>query len=189
MKDNKGFSLVEILVAIAIIGIVTAGSALSINMVSRANVDKGMQLVDSTMDKLKTECLSKAAPTYMYIYQDTTDEGDDDYFMKVSKTLHTTVSGVIGDSAEAEQIEISNVDMYYATDVTESGVTAGNHSIRGNTFVAITYNKSDSSVVCFQNGSVRLKHLIRIEADGADKKAVVTIAYETGKHSFSSTNN
>ena len=57
MKDNRGFSLVEIIVAIAIIGVLVGGSFVSINLIARTNVEKGIRVVESTMGKLQTECL------------------------------------------------------------------------------------------------------------------------------------
>ena len=182
MKDNKGFSLVEVMIAITIIGILVGASVLSINMVSRANVDKGMRLVTDGMSKLQTECLSKSKPTYMYIYQ---DSSDNDFYMKYSKTLHTTVSDIMGDSQEAERIETYKVKMWYITNKSENGIGAGNHNIGGSDFIAISYNKSDSSVVAYANGSTELSSLIRIEAISGDKDAFVNISFETGKVNFS----
>lgn len=181
MKDNRGFSLVEIMVAIAIIGVLIGASVLSINMVTRANVDKGMKLVTDGMSKLQTECLSKSKPTYMFIYQ---DSSDGDYYMKYSKTLHTSVSDIMSDSQEAEMIEDDNVVLYYIIEKQENGINSIN-LISGNNFVAITYNKGDSSVIAYANGSTKLSTLIRIEAGAGDKEAYVNIAYETGKVNFS----
>lgn len=186
MRDNKGFSLVELVVAIAIIGVLVGASALTINMVSRANVEKGMRLVESTMGKLQTECSSKSKPIYMYVYQDSSDS---DYYIKVSKNLHTSVSDVMSDSAEAETIEASNVDVYYVTEKTENGVNGGPHKIEGNTFVAVTYNKSDSSVYGYANGSKKINTLFKFEAYGSKKVAIVEIAYETGKITIETRNN
>lgn len=186
MRDNKGFSLVEVLVALAIIGVVVAASTLSINMITRANVEKGMRLVESTMGKLQTECTSKSKATYMYVYQDSSDS---DFYIKVSKKLHTSVADIMSDSAEASRIETSGVDMYYTTATTENGVSAGPHDIKGNAFVAITYNKSDSSIIGYANGTNKVSTLMRIEAYGASKVALVEMAYETGKVTFESKNN
>ncbi len=183
MRDNRGFSLVEVMVAIAIIGVLVGASTLSINMISRANVEKGMQLVESTMGKLQTECTSKSKPTYMYIYQDTSDK---DYYMKLSKTLHTSVASVVSDGAEAEMIESSTVKMYYIVSETDNGVAGGPHIIEGNSFVAITYNKSDSSVIGYANGSKKITKLGAVEAYGSKRQARVDIAYETGKVAYSS---
>lgn len=176
MKDNRGFSLVELLIAVALIGIVTGASVLSINMISRANVDKGMRLVVDGMGKLQTECLSKSQPTYMYIYQDS-DDGD--YYMKFSKTLHTSVSAIMNDSQEAEMIESSKAQINVIS------ARNGNSTIKDGNFIAIKYKKSDSSVVGYLNGTTEVKDLFRIDAHNGDKKAIVNISYETGKVNFS----
>lgn len=181
MKDNRGFSLVEIIVAIAIIGVLVGGSFVSINLIARTNVEKGIRVVESTMGKLQTECLSKSKPTYMYVYQDS-DDGD--YYVKVSKTLHTSVSSIMSDDAEAERIEISSVDMHYYVDKSENGYSAGPHKIENGNFIAVTYKKGDSSVVGYANGGTQLDSLFRIEALGADRYARVEISYETGKVTY-----
>ena len=185
MRDNKGFSLVEIIVAIAIIGVVVGASTLTYSMVSRANVEKGMRSIESTMGKLQTECTSKSKPTYMYVYQDSSSS---DYYIKVSKNLYTSVASIISDAAEAEMIEANSVGMYYVTENAENGVSAGSHKIEGNTFIAITYNKSDSSVVGYVNGAKKVSTLMKLEAYGSKKVVTVDIAYETGKVMFESKN-
>ena len=184
MKDNRGFSLVEVVIAIAIVAVVTAASSLTYSLISRANVEKGMQILESTMGKLQTECTSKSQPTYMYVYQDSSDE---DYYMKISKNLYTSVSGIMSDSAEAERIESASVSVYFIASKSENGVSAGPHQVKGSTFVAVTYNKSDSSVMAYMNGTKKFP-ISAIQAYGSKKQAKVEIAYETGKVSYSATN-
>ena len=181
MKDNRGFSLVEILVAIAVIGVLVGGGLISINLIARTNVEKGMRVVETTLGKLQTECLSKAKPTYMYIYQDNSDK---DFYLKVSKTLHTSVSSIMGDSAEAERIEISSVEMFFYIEKGENSYGAGPHRIKDGNFIAVTYKKGDSSVVAYANGSTQLNSLFRLEALGSDRYARVDISYETGKITY-----
>lgn len=60
LKDHKGFSLVELIVVIAIIGIL-AGSAITLmGHIAVANVDKSVQTFTMAMNKLQLDSMSKS---------------------------------------------------------------------------------------------------------------------------------
>lgn len=68
-KDNKGFSLVEMIVVIAIAAILVGASATMIRQISLANTEKAAETIATTLDKERITAMSKAGTRYTYIYQ------------------------------------------------------------------------------------------------------------------------
>lgn len=72
---NKGFSMMELIVTIAIIGILTAMTTIGMDYLKSGNVQSAAKQIDSTLSKLKLDTMSKGNKPYMYIYK----VGDDIY--------------------------------------------------------------------------------------------------------------
>lgn len=71
MGKNKGITLVEIIIVVAIIGIFAGGVALTFSIVNSADVTGCTQSIDSTLEKTKNECMTKANARYMVLYKST----------------------------------------------------------------------------------------------------------------------
>ena len=75
MRDNRGVTLVELIVVITIIAVLTGGATMSLKYLSHANVDKVTERIDSSLSKLQAETISKAYPYgYLAIEWDVIDE-------------------------------------------------------------------------------------------------------------------
>lgn len=59
MKGNKGISLIEVIVTVAIMAIIVGGFGLSISVVSRRNVDKMADLIQAGTKKAVVSTMSK----------------------------------------------------------------------------------------------------------------------------------
>lgn len=59
MKKNKGFSLVEILVVIAIMAVMVSAVALSYNIIDKANVAKAARTYDTAIDTARNMSMAK----------------------------------------------------------------------------------------------------------------------------------
>lgn len=61
LKNNKGFSLAEMLVVIAIMAILTGGAVASISIVNNANVNKAAKALDDAFSKARSNGMARGS--------------------------------------------------------------------------------------------------------------------------------
>lgn len=81
-KDQRGFSLVELIVVIAIIGILAGGTVTLISHIQYANNQRAVETVSDMLDRLRITSMSRKGPQYLYIYR-----LDDGYYMQISNVF------------------------------------------------------------------------------------------------------
>ena len=69
-RNNSGFSLVELIVVMAIIGIVTVIVGLSVSTASSAKTEKAAASVNALISKCRAGCLGRAGVVYLKISQE-----------------------------------------------------------------------------------------------------------------------
>lgn len=65
MKNNQGFSLIELVIAIAILAIMSVGSISAMGYLSMANSSKCASRIDSSLTRLKSK---KFSGSQFYFY-------------------------------------------------------------------------------------------------------------------------
>lgn len=80
-KNQKGFSLIEMLVTVAIISILAGVSIRIVGYLRVANAEKTVQSIEKACTKLQATSMSKADKTYLYIYMN-----DGQYYYTFSTT-------------------------------------------------------------------------------------------------------
>lgn len=68
-RNQKGFSLIEVVIVVTIVAILAGASASMIRYVTMANTKKTVQTVDNQMDKLQATSMTKAGKQYLYVYK------------------------------------------------------------------------------------------------------------------------
>lgn len=86
-KENKGFTLMELIIAIAILGILSGVFIQAVSYIQYGNVKKCVGQIDSALDKIQLEAMSKEKTPYLYIYNN--EKG---YFMVISTRKNLSYS-------------------------------------------------------------------------------------------------
>lgn len=88
-KRKQGFSMIELIIVVAIIGIFTGLSAIGMSYVRAGNVKRGAVTVNSNLTKLRYDALraSSSERPYMYLYKI-----GDSVYMQCSDKAESSVS-------------------------------------------------------------------------------------------------
>ena len=102
VKERDGFSLMEMIIVIAILGMITGGIAVTYNMVRSADV-KGMAYdIDSSLTNLKSKNMGSNKQLFMQLYKQSGN-----YFIDYTKEESYTPSG------EGEPVGESGISLKY----------------------------------------------------------------------------
>ncbi|MBQ4522565.1 MAG: type II secretion system protein [Lachnospiraceae bacterium] len=122
MKNNKGMTMIEVVVVIALIAIITSGTVLSVSSLRRARVKKQYDLLQSQVINLREKTLTSSDLTTGAIYYDSTA---DEYYFAIfeldrSKMLNLSTATITNDDIKAtieEKVLLSsNMEYYYSFD-------------------------------------------------------------------------
>ena len=67
--NNKGFSLVELLIVMGILAIIGSGAFMSFNVIHNANVNNSAGTINSTLSAVRMNNMSKVQTQYLQIYR------------------------------------------------------------------------------------------------------------------------
>lgn len=84
-KDQRGFSMVELVVVIAIIGVLVGASVSLLGYLRYANNQKAVETVSDMLNRMRITSMSRQGPQYLYIYR-----LSDGYYMKLTDVLLDT---------------------------------------------------------------------------------------------------
>lgn len=165
-RNEAGVTLVEIIIVLAIIGILASASVLLIGHLHYADTERVINNIDTSMNELQIKNISKAEQSYLYIYH-----LSDGYYMRI---LSDDLSGFDSSKLNGDGTKLSNNTIeIYGTDASGSRV-----AIKGTAnYIKVSYTKSGS----FDSSRTNVKE---IAIEGTPKQTL-TLVFDTGKHFIS----
>lgn len=152
---KKGFSMIELILVIAIMGIITASTSIGFSYLKAGNVKSAAKNIDSTLSKLKLDTMSMANKPKMYLYK----KGSDYYMLCTAKAFDYNNI----DSYDGQQIANENVKI----------VVDGNEL---NTYVEIAFKKGSGAFLTAPSS------LYVCKSDNKGLRYKIVLVRETGKH-------
>ena len=165
-RNEAGVTLIEIIIVLAIIGILASASVLLIGHLHYADTERVINNIDTSMNELQIKNISKAEQSYLYIYH-----LSDGYYMRI---LSDDLSGFDSSKLNGDGTKLSNNTIeIYGTDAGGSRV-----AIKGTAnYIKVSYTKSGS----FDSSRTNVKE---IAIEGTPQQTL-TLVFDTGKHFIS----
>lgn len=175
--NNKGFTLVELIVVMAIMVVLVGGALIGIGIISSGNAKKATKTLEASLNNLRINTMSMQGDWKLKVYMDGSQ-----YKADIIKTItnedKTTSSTVVSSEKLGSRISIKFIDgaetvvdkdeSIYVTFKEGSGkvgdVTAGNDS--GSTSI---------------KGSESLLGLFKLQSDSGTTQYGLKLWYETGR--------
>lgn len=170
-RDHRGFSMVEIAVAIAIIGILAGISVSMYGQIHYANAKKAVETVSSKLDSHRITSMSRKETQYLYIYH-----LDDGYYMKAlsddGSGSDPFLESFNGDLLDNSGIKICNNAIEIYIDSEESG-----RLVSGNEIIRIVYKRN--GVFDTSSKGTEASKIVFVGSGGT---YTISLIMETGKH-------
>lgn len=157
MKKNEGFSLVELIVVIAILAVLGAGAVMGVGMLCGWQVKECVSLLDGGLNETRTEALSKQT-AYLTISCD--EKGS--YYMEVTGKPKEKLAG-------------DKITITYTTDAgdEETAITAEQP-------LSLSYDRSSGAFLPMKDTDVYCTAIcVRM---GEERSVSIKLIKSTGKH-------
>lgn len=169
VKDERGFSLIEMMVVIAIMGILTGFVFYGIHMVRGKEVEECAKKLTSQLQKTRTETMGK----YKMVLEITKNEKDQVVVNK--KTTKMEDDGSMTETQDSVVVGKSGVAVYYSTSdlAVETQITK-EHSL------VIEFDRGTGALAKTNHSAETQKQCRRIRIEKNAKMRTITLVPVTG---------
>ena len=164
--NNKGFSLVELLIVMAVLGIVSSAAFMGFNVIHNSNVNNSAGTVNSTLASIRMNNMSKVNMQYLQIYK-----VDGFYYYRVDDKAN------IDFNYKLHKLGTSSTGISYII-----GSTGNSIRLTDNRGISITFNRSGECKLYNSDGSLNASDLLGISFFNATRNKTIRILPAIGKH-------
>lgn len=162
-KNNKGFSMIELVITIAIMGILTGSFVAAAGYLKYANAKAGAKKINAELSELRIDTMSKMQTPYLYLYKI-----DSNTYMKV---VSGDDSATVGGTLDTNTTRVGNVKInVFYTD------SSGEHQL--GTSGSQIMIEMDKSTGAFKSGYSS----IRVASSDGKRSYTIKLVKTTGKH-------
>lgn len=163
MKNNKGFSFVEVIIVIAILAIVSGGAIVSFRSITNARVLKCAREIDAKLSSCRLDNMSMEKRTYLIIHRGT----DGAYYLRTAESPGVDLSTDKGEKIGSKVLSISTMG-------------ASPVLLNGTNRIVLSYKKGTGALE-IPAGYGDFESIIVSESG---RKCTITFAKLTGKHTL-----
>lgn len=162
--DNKGFSLAEVLIVVAIISILTGVFTISISLIYSRDTEKCVKLIDGALETARMGSLSREGGFSVFV------DGNNN-----TLKVESTIDGVVEETELPKRVRLEMTAEGDGTPIT-------------GTELLVEFDKAKGAVKTFRlDGSTLAKTssytvAIAAQSNGNGKRASVILVRMTGKH-------
>lgn len=163
MKENKGFTMVEVILVVAILAILSVGAATSIGYIHYGNTKKCAEAISSGLDETRIDTMSRADKPYLYLYR----------YNSVYYILKSTEKGRTVDNGQLREngTRIGNGRLAISCKV----AGGGSQLLDNNNYIRIAFLKSTGA---FDSSAGNYEEIL-VEGNAS---YTIHLVQETGKH-------
>ena len=145
--NNKGFSLVELVVVVLILGVLAGGTAIAISVLYNARVDNAAKRLNSMLDRAREEAMAHITST---TYIDILEESGN-VFARVFVMNSAAAEGGVSDMVAEEKLGNTNITFKF-TAAKRDAATGSEVTVAGKTRVRIYYNPANGALTGLAQG-------------------------------------
>ena len=163
LRNQKGITLVEIIIVIAIVGILASTAVMMIGHLHYADTQKVVKTLDSSLNELQVKTMSKTGDYYMYVYH-----LSDGYYVQI---LSENLSAFDASRLTTDGKKLSNNTISICQDGVE---------LPEDGYMKIAYTKQATfdTTKTFDTPNTNVQ---TIRIDGVPEYSI-QLVYDTGKH-------
>lgn len=171
MNKNRGITLIELIIVIAIISILSLGTALSIGLIGYGDAKSATGRITTVLARVRLENMTKKEQYYLVIYQK-----DNDYYLSI-QTDEDSARIIVSE----EKLDLKNGNISYEdTEGNLYKVSSDLAEVNVRDELVVTFAKETGGLIGNSLGDEEIVKTIYVECNRIEYK--IHLVKETGKY-------